>query len=48
MKDNKPVLVILAIFLPFLAVFFVPGLLYALDIVLDWKAVYPKIDELIK
>ena len=27
-------------------VFFIPGVVYALDIVLDWKAVYPKLDKM--
>ena len=29
-------------------IFTIPGIFYALDIVLDWKAVYPKLDELAK
>lgn len=29
-------------------IFTIPGIFYALDIVLDWKAVYPKLDEMAK
>lgn len=29
-------------------IFFIPAIVYALDIVLDWKVVYPKLDELAK
>ncbi len=71
MNDNKTLLIILAIILPPLAVWFasegnekqmfrtivavvgtciftIPGIFTALDIVLDWKAVYPKLDEMAK
>ena len=67
---NQTVLIVLSIFLPFVAVwlasqgnpkqnmrstvafvgsrlFAIPGIVYALDIVLDKKMIYPKIDEMI-